>query len=638
MISQTQQPTQPAGTGWNWFKSAAKAASNVFDLQGENVNEFSLKTRPGLFANFSNEIRMLQYTLGGLVKEQTPVQEVLMKFALDLIEKARIPDQKNPEDEVTYVKQVIGMLIFVAERDINNLIEVVENRNNYVPWIKNFFTTHLAIPNYEIEINRTTQNISKIVPNKAGDVHAQTAIAKLVVTNSGVLNEAIAGMVIKGLPCLKELHSQVQENVYTYENLIHDIATNEQLLATFDGIQCPEDENSVVYDLIRCILGLKSDETVTHAHAKQAVLAAVMEVFCHRNFTSGERLHRHINHMMCFCSNLLRKGEGFSLANLPEELNFSEMFKIFPSGAIATESGILLGNHPEIAAAARQLGINDLNAIWEDLRKQIFGDNPTPNMISIQEFIGELVEYVINKNPSFHGEEEQLMQLGKLAFSSVQSNVLVALTKEFMKKEKQRLSAIVNQVAIRRIFAVSRPIPFDIKELTIDEAVQKLAAHSKAIANSNVNEDMRLNMFEFIYVNMIPEGIQADFQSIVRDYDRSILQKFQQHPVSVKEYALKILELANDLTGASPKQRYENQKALTCYLLCKGLDEKLREGFWDLILKMKIDHPLYKALKFDFYLMFDPLTDQLVRLSANDNRTQVEILEYSEWDNVASTL
>lgn len=178
----------------------------------------------------------------------------------------------------------------------------------------------------------------------------------------------------------------------------------------------------------------------------------------------------------------------------------------------------------------------------------------------------------------------------------------------------------------------------EVNGLTIDEAVQKLAAHSKAVANINVNEDMRLNMFEFVYANMIPESIQPDFHTIVREYNRSILHKSHQQPVSVKEYAMKILELANELTDANEQQRYENQKALSSYLLYKGVDENLREGLWNLALPIQIPNSPYKFFHFDFYLMHDLLSDQLVRVAANKSGTQVEIIENCEWDNVMTAV
>lgn len=434
MISPTQGAPSAKETRWNIFNvfsSAASAAKNVFDFQDENVDEFSLIIRPGLLSNFSREIRMLQETFGGASKNQASFQQDLIKYAFRLIEQARMPDQKNPEQAVLHAKTIIAKIIFLADRDMKHLEEIVLNTpsKNYEMLLNEYVQNHVAIQALQIKINRETQDILKIQSGKNSDVNLVTEIAKLVVTNNGVINAAIADSLLKEMNC----PAQVDET-YTYLHLIHDLLCNEELNATFNAILGPEKEESLTYDLIRCILGLKSDETVTHAHAKQAILSAMMIVFCNRKYPSPSKLHHYMQHVLSFCSYLIRTGQGLSLNAVPEDPALSIEFNMRQDGSINDSSTFVWGL-PGLIAAARQLGINNLQSVWEEFKLH-FSFTSEATKMSVSDFIEKLVAYAISKNPSLQNDAKQLLQFGKLAFSSFQFSPLADLTTSYIKEKK----------------------------------------------------------------------------------------------------------------------------------------------------------------------------------------------------------
>lgn len=636
MISQTGGAPAPATRGlnslMNVFKSAAVAAKDVFNFQDDPIDETPQIQKPSLFQNFSREIRMLQYTLGGVLSTQTQIQKELLNYALQLIEYSRRNNQENSQQNILHVKKIIGMMVFLAENNMHQLEDIVKTNEpiNYEKLFQQFTTSLLAIRGLEAKLNKESQEITLIANTKHGNVPLQTEIAKIAVTTtSGLLNTAIMSDVMKEFNCAGE------EDVYTYQQLIEDVSSNEELYKVFDAILGPENERSITYDLIRCILGLKSEETVSHAHAKQAILAAMMGMFCNRRYTSKEKLHHHMFQMLCFCSNLLRTEKGFTFDYIPDDSRLSVELVVNYDGIINGTS-IHLWNHPAIQAIAKALHIRNLQEFWNEMSLNVFNSKDmSPAQINMYEAIGLMVNYATSKNPSLNTQADELCILGKLAFSSIHCNPLIDLTFGFMKQERAKLDDIIFDVAIRRIFHKNKSVEIETKGLSTDEAIQKLKSHGNAVANCPINDSMRKQLYSFVSWTMVPGRVSKDFDEIVDTYDEAMLKNFNEQPISVAEYAMKLVTLANDLDDdATLLTKYNNLKSMTAFLITKGLDQKLRDGLWDVALPIKIPHSPYTPLGVTFYLMHDLLSNQLVQIAVKNKRTQVEILDPLEWDQV----
>lgn len=632
MISETKSSQSTEKQKWNpfsqVFNNVASAAKTVFDFQ-EDPDEFSLQTRPGLIANFSREIRMMGYALGGLINNQTAEQRQLLSYLIGKIEKSRQVNLSHSEGEIQSTKQLIGKILFLADCCPESLTEIVQfnDPTQLVHHIDQHFAIKLGVQSFKLKLFCESQTASAIpVSIKTQLSNAHLEIAQLLVTKNGVINSGIAGQVIKefkGTPAGKD--------VYTCEELIEELTSDEKLQAAFDCISGPLDE-SITYALIRCILRLNSDENVMSCHAKQAALAALMDMFCDQPRMDKDKRHHYILKMISLCSVALPNGDGLSLRELADDPSASTSFRINKEGMI-NDSPVALWDHPGLVAAGRQLGIINLKTIWEGFSEFLFQDNHEVALCKPIDLIGYLVDQAVEKNPSLKEDAWEIAQLGIIAYTSTQSNILVALIKMFTRNRKKRLDNLIDQVAIRNILQKNKPLPVSVKEESAREALNELSRLGEEIATTRINENMRLNIYEFIYANMIPEAIQSDFSSIVRDINRGM-----QKSVSIREYAFKILELANGLTDATPVQQREHLKALSAYLLCKGLEQNLENNLRDHSIKFEFNHPVYQKLKYDFYVTYDLLSGQLVRIATNSNHTHVEILENMEWDQVIQSI
>ena len=267
----------------NVLNGAANVANKIFDFK-QDAEEFSLTIRP--LNNFSREIRMLLETFNEGAREQTPVQKQLLQYGLKLIENARSLQTKNHELEIQRAKDIIGKLIFLADNCPDNLEKIVEFHasKDYPEFINEYFKNHLTIFSYQVKICNETQNSSKISVKQTTNrstIHIQ--IAKILITKNGVLNSAIAE------PVIKQVREDSEPGLYSCLELINSINQNEDLFKIFDFIRSPAEENSIIYDLIRCILKEKLEVDVTSALAKQAVLAATLDIFADRDYEDSKK-------------------------------------------------------------------------------------------------------------------------------------------------------------------------------------------------------------------------------------------------------------------------------------------------------------------------------------------------------------
>jgi hypothetical protein len=371
-------------------------------------------------------------TLDLLYNETLPgsTSQAILQFCKDLL--ANATDATSSQ-----VKETVGKILYLYENNHQDLASAItasdtKRTTGKVDLLFAKAMNELNQSLFKLKIQHQIAGIQN--PSIALEEHIPKVIAHCLLTKEGTINFGIAPSLQKTL--VPTISLAYQKDIARFLNLLITISQDEKLTESwetiFQEVTKPISPTFAANDLIRATLGLSANTVVTDLHAKEVFLyffmgharqGAVGDCFeewwkifvkdglWHTLAKDGIQLLQY----GALIRNIHGEPQKFSFDYSMADDNLQHRVTLDKKGTI--RAGMSLFDAPGIRAAAKQMGLENPNAILNDLLLILLKDNPN-GTFSVETIITTIAQAVFNAGLNEKKDVQTLSKLGFFGFSA----------------------------------------------------------------------------------------------------------------------------------------------------------------------------------------------------------------------------
>lgn len=381
--------------------------------------------------------------------------ESISDFALRIAKSATrsAPSSQSPESpdqpsiSIEEAKSILGQMIYLVDQDPINAficISYSENTEDSIAKIRDKFHVTLEITSarlhdlYQAHCNTQLQSadisIHSMLPRE---------LAKILITSLGTINIGIIDTLSEAFVVSKSTPTNHQINLAYALKLIQ---RSPKLREEFHKVLAPISSDMLSQDVIRASLNLSSAEPITHIHAKQAALGAILshlrqnkEGSCFATSLAIEILSSHLEFCFKDLTHLIRESKLTRTIHsvrrdvpfikrirdddLDKEITLDQEGYVLVNGSKKTA----IWNAPGIQAVCTAIGIvNPQESVRSILSHLISHTNhETTTTLRIEELIKHLCRESVRSDPVKTKLIGSLFEQACFTFSSQTANPLL---------------------------------------------------------------------------------------------------------------------------------------------------------------------------------------------------------------------
>jgi hypothetical protein len=416
-------------------------------------------------------------------------------------------------------REDIGKVVFVADRFPAKVAAGIDHNKVDDSLV---FVSQLALAELEkvrqnlLEKNNAANAFPLQDPDMVLFMEKPKEIAKLLLTSQGQLNLGL-------ISTLKTSFFSSSTPLLEYDQgmllVLSQIDVSWQ--KPIDAIQVPASGNLSSTPFIRADLGLKPSDGITKLHCQQEVLGALLSQLCQGAtgdcFAVAYAIKKHdefLSKSMGDYSALIRNGYLTRMVNGVSDDFFFETTVADEArqAAFTLNSDGKIDNYnqsfwkcPNLIAACRQMGIEDLEQRAPALLQEIFASDATAQTKSWDDLIQLCAKSAANADHS----QDELLVLGRYGFSFSSNRLLRAIETSFAGMAEARAGDYVRNNITSCVMQVFNTIFANNEKQTTTSYSKALIEEMKKVFQTTLNDSFRL-----VYDGAIPlQRISSDGSS-----------------------------------------------------------------------------------------------------------------------------
>lgn len=360
----------------------------------------------------------------------------ILDFALNLANIATSStlneDFTRAHEALEQTKYTLGQLIYLMDHDLNEVAKIFKlSPQDAIENLQTLFDDHFKRILVDLQTHyRAYQSAQLQSAELALYNRIPLEIAKALLTSKGTVNTGLINVFYQQFITSPYPLNHQLNLAYGLNTLKHSFDLRKEM----ESIQAPQSPVMPSNDVIRAILNLSPDESITDVHAKQVILSALLSHLrqdetgsCFATSLAIELLASHLHvclkdlQQLLFESKLTRTLKGVK-RDIPfiksiSDPDLTKSFIINKQGYLMTNNKeqTLLWDIPSLQTAASAIGIKNLK---EALTVSLLQSISASQSIDCQTVLKALCEYVATQDASKKNKLGSLFAQACFAFSS----------------------------------------------------------------------------------------------------------------------------------------------------------------------------------------------------------------------------